>query len=182
MLSLEVCPERLLTRAIDLSLCKHGELSTLVLSKLFDLRVAAALLATECVARESEDLKALALVLIVELNEVSILRSHAAGRGNISDHQDLALELGHRDLLAINGGDLDVVDGVREGGLGTAEEGHGANCRSLRGCIGGGTACCGHANASECRASCNFVGGGRNLNCALHRGGVTGQNLHRDVG
>ena len=69
--------------------------------------VAARLLVLELVAGEAEDDETLVLIFLVKGFQSVVLRSEAALRGGIDNHEDLAAVLGHVHLFAL------VVEGLK---------------------------------------------------------------------
>ena len=70
-------------------------------------------LSTKLVAGESNDNKALVLVILVELLKTSVLLGEAALGGDVDDEDDLAVELLHGDFLVglVLGGEVEKVGG-----------------------------------------------------------------------
>lgn len=91
--------------AVDIQLAEHGECHAVVeLAEGLDIIVGAGILATKLVARESEDGEIIAVALLqglVELFEALELRGEAALGGGVNDEDDLALERGEREFLAL---------------------------------------------------------------------------------
>lgn len=108
-----------------------GELTAQRHSKVF-LRNSATYLASELVARESEDDQTLVFVLLVELLKTSILLREAALGGNIDDEDDLAFKLAHGNLgmLLVFG-----LEGEKVGHRGLLSHGEGRFWVSLESCL-----------------------------------------------
>lgn len=91
----EVLEERLCRLAAHVALLEDLERHAVVVAaELLDLRVAARVLCSELIARETENLETLILVGEVELLQSLELRREAALAGRIDDQQDFALVVG----------------------------------------------------------------------------------------
>ena len=76
-------------------------------------------LLSELVARKSQDLKVLFLVVLKQLFKTVILRCEAALAGGVHDQQDLALFGRKIELFAAIGGDSEIGNGGHQGSFGT---------------------------------------------------------------
>ena len=78
-------------------------------AELVDLVVRAGGLATELVAGDVEDLEALVVQVLVHLLKRLVVRGETAAGGGIDHDDDLALEVGHLDLVACGIEDAQIV-------------------------------------------------------------------------
>lgn len=77
---LEVFVERMGVGAIHINLGEHWELGSIAFSELLDISIATRLLPTELVAGESQNFKALGLVLVVQSHQLLVVLSSQTSR------------------------------------------------------------------------------------------------------
>ncbi|MNT16723.1 hypothetical protein D3C72_1518390 [compost metagenome] len=94
------------------------------LAELLDLRLAARLLAEEVVGREAQHFQALRVLLRVQRLQAFVLRGQAALGRHVDQQQYLALVVGKRGRLAVDGGEGNILDrGTHAGAPATAGKG-----------------------------------------------------------
>ena len=101
----------MLAGAVHLDFSKHGEGHIVsALAEGLDFRFVAGLLVAELIAGEAKHGETIAVVFAVQRFEAGILRGKAAAAGNICDQSYFAAVCFEALLLAIDGGDFNVVD------------------------------------------------------------------------
>jgi hypothetical protein len=95
--------------AVDLDLGEHREVDVeLRRDELEDLLIGSGLLSSELVARKTEDLDLVELVM--QRTQTCVLRGEASSAGDIDNEEHLATELVEVDLLARDARHLEVID------------------------------------------------------------------------
>src|ERR1700720_2408645 len=90
---LQILIQRMGVAAIDVDLGKHRKGDGIVAgAELFDLRGVTGLLATELVARKSENRKAARTKFLMQRLETPVLRRESASARGVDDQQHLTLE------------------------------------------------------------------------------------------
>lgn len=110
LLRLEEVVHGVLVRSIHVNLLENGESDTVVeLAELSDLLISAGFLASKLVGGESNNLKALVVVLFVQCLQTLVLGGESTLGGDIDNEDNLALQLLKRKGLALLVGRGQVV-------------------------------------------------------------------------
>ena len=110
-LFLEIGIERALRLTVDVNLIEQRECDIVVQrAEALNLLVGAGLLTQELVARKSQYLQTLVLVLLIQGLKAFVLWGQSAFAGHIDDEQHLAFVAVQRHIASVNVLDRDVID------------------------------------------------------------------------